>query len=268
MQLEWLAGPGEGEGHPTPMLFVHGACHGAWCWQDHFLPYFSKAGWRTFALSLRGHGGSPGREGLRWYSTRDYLDDIREGVRRCGRSPVLVGHSMGARLVQIYAARFGAAAVILLAPPPPCGILPSVTRLFVKMPRSMILNHLFLTWRYVSKHAASARRAFFHASLSDDVFGRHLQRLGDEAALAYGQMFLPLRPSDRRRNCPAMVIGAANDEIFTPAEVTRTARLLGAEFKIIPDAAHDLMLDPHWELAARAMRKWLEAWASPAEPRR
>jgi len=27
--------------HPTPLLFVHGACHAAWCWDEHFLDYFA-----------------------------------------------------------------------------------------------------------------------------------------------------------------------------------------------------------------------------------
>jgi len=25
------------ETHPVPLLFVHGAWHGAWCWDEHFL---------------------------------------------------------------------------------------------------------------------------------------------------------------------------------------------------------------------------------------
>ncbi len=26
--------------HPTPLLFIHGMMHGAWCWDVHFLDYF------------------------------------------------------------------------------------------------------------------------------------------------------------------------------------------------------------------------------------
>ncbi len=37
---------------PTPLLFVHGA----WCWAEHFLPYFSAKGYECHALSLWGHG--------------------------------------------------------------------------------------------------------------------------------------------------------------------------------------------------------------------
>ena len=29
----------------TPLLFVHGAFTGAWCWEEHFLPFFADAGY-------------------------------------------------------------------------------------------------------------------------------------------------------------------------------------------------------------------------------
>jgi hypothetical protein len=31
--------------HPTPLLFVHGAAHGAWCWDEHFLDFFAEKGY-------------------------------------------------------------------------------------------------------------------------------------------------------------------------------------------------------------------------------
>ena len=46
----------------TPLLFVHGAWHGAWCWEENFLPYFAQAGYHSHALDLRGHGKSGGAD--------------------------------------------------------------------------------------------------------------------------------------------------------------------------------------------------------------
>ena len=34
-------------------MFVHGSFHAAWCWAERWLPFFSRAGFRCFALSLR-----------------------------------------------------------------------------------------------------------------------------------------------------------------------------------------------------------------------
>jgi hypothetical protein len=41
MPLEIITCHPETDPHPTPVLFVHGAWHGAWCWEKFFLPYFA-----------------------------------------------------------------------------------------------------------------------------------------------------------------------------------------------------------------------------------
>lgn len=79
----------------TPILFVHGMWHAAWCWSEHFLPYFARHGYVSHALTLRGHGGSEGWERLRWTSLAEYVSDVEQVVGHIGRPPVLVGHSMG-----------------------------------------------------------------------------------------------------------------------------------------------------------------------------
>ena len=50
-----------GKAKATPLLFIHGAYAAAWCWEDHFLPFFAGAGFAVHGLRLAGHGGSPGR---------------------------------------------------------------------------------------------------------------------------------------------------------------------------------------------------------------
>jgi hypothetical protein len=39
-----------------PILFVHGSFHSAWCFSEHFMPYFSQRGHDCYAISLRGTG--------------------------------------------------------------------------------------------------------------------------------------------------------------------------------------------------------------------
>eukprot|EP00955_Chlamydomonas_euryale_P040753 351801-Chlamydomonas_euryale.AAC.16 len=41
-----------------PLLFLHGSYHGAWCWQENFLPFFADVGYNAYALSFRGQGES------------------------------------------------------------------------------------------------------------------------------------------------------------------------------------------------------------------
>lgn len=60
MQLEIISRKPASSARPTPLLFVHGAWHAAWCWAEYFLDYFAAHGYESSALSLRGHGGSEG----------------------------------------------------------------------------------------------------------------------------------------------------------------------------------------------------------------
>ena len=46
MHLELLTQEPEATPHSTPFLFVHGA----WCWAEHFLPYFAQHGYVSHAL--------------------------------------------------------------------------------------------------------------------------------------------------------------------------------------------------------------------------
>lgn len=75
-----------------PLLFVHGGWHGAWCW-EHFQDFFAGAGYRTVAVSLRGHGTSPTAKPLRKVSIADYIEDVRTVADDLGGGPILIGHS-------------------------------------------------------------------------------------------------------------------------------------------------------------------------------
>ena len=95
---------------PTPLLFVHGAWHGAWCWTEHFLPYFSAKGYACYALNLRGHGRSSIKGSVRFVRIADYVADVEEVAARIPAPPVLVGHSMGGFITQKYLERHHAPA--------------------------------------------------------------------------------------------------------------------------------------------------------------
>ena len=83
------------DAHPTPLLFVHGAWHAAWCWDEHFLDFFADNGYRALALSLRGHGGSSASEAAASISIADYVDDVVAVAQGLPTPPVVIGHSMG-----------------------------------------------------------------------------------------------------------------------------------------------------------------------------
>lgn len=77
------------------ILFVHGAWHGGWCWDNNFLPYFYKKGYSCYALDLRGHGKSKsnGNWRFRFVNLSSYVKDVEKIVNSLlGGDIVVVGH--------------------------------------------------------------------------------------------------------------------------------------------------------------------------------
>src|SRR5947209_14946365 len=96
--------PKRANGRP-PLLFVHGGYCDAWCWEPYFLPWFAAKGYAAHALSLRGHGRSAGGETLYMASLADYEADVEHAIATLGTQPILIGHSMGAAIVELIVAK-------------------------------------------------------------------------------------------------------------------------------------------------------------------
>lgn len=112
MRLEVLHGAPESASARPPLLFVHGSFHGAWCWQEHWMGFFSAANYDCYAVSLRGQGGSDrrlpdGRELRVGGDLGTLTDDLAHVVAALPASPVLVAHSFGGLLAEKYCTELG-----------------------------------------------------------------------------------------------------------------------------------------------------------------
>jgi len=269
MRLELLSYPARTTpGAYPPLLFVHGAWHGAWCWDTHFLPYFAERGFDVYAPSLRAHGKSEGAPHVFGKRIGDYVADVAEIAQTLPMPPIIIGHSMGGHVVQKYLERNDATVAVLLASVPPSGTLATSLRIAARHPGPFALANLTLRLWPIVATPPLARDAFFSKSLPDDELRTYYRQLQDESYIAYLDMMALNLPNPRRaqahKKVPMLVLGGADDRIFTPAEVTQTAHAYGVTARIFPGMAHDLMLDTGWQDVADAMITWLRAepWKS------
>jgi len=239
------------------LLLVHGAWHGAWCWEN-FLPYFAEQGYEVHALSLRGHGNSEGRDGIRWYSTSNYVADVAQVVESLSPSPVMIGHSMGGYIVQKYLEVHTAPAGVLLATIPTVGIIGMLLRMLRRHPASTLKALLTLnTWHFVSTPAL-AKDYFFSDDFPDNKFLEYYAHIQTESfRMALEAAILNL-PHPKRVKTPLLVLGAENDRVFTVPEQRKTARDYKTEALLYPDMAHDMMLEPAWRTVADQILSWLK----------
>ncbi len=258
MQLEIITQEPKSDPQPTPILFVHGAWHGAWCWEEHFLPYFADRGYASHALSLRGHGTSAGRERLRWTRIADYVTDVAQVVGQLPQPPILVGHSMGGLVVQKYLETHQAPAAVLLASVPVRGILSTTLRIAVRHPWPFLKANLTLSLYPIIGTPDLTREAFFSADISPEKLNEYFARLQDESYLAFLDMLAFNLPKPKRVETPLLVLGAANDVMFHPGEIEATGRAYHTRAEIFPNMAHDMMLEAGWQAAADRILGWLE----------
>ncbi|MXY23397.1 MAG: lysophospholipase [Acidobacteria bacterium] len=256
-ELEVISRGGGGASRYPPLLFVHGLGHAAWCWAEHFLDFFAERGFDASALSLRGHGASGGRDRLRWASIADYVNDVEQVAAGLPRKPVVIGHSMGGLIVQRYLERHDPSAAVLLAPVPPGGMFLQTARLFLANPRLMLNVFLTTDPGKLFSPPERARKLLFSRDLGEKAARRYAAQLGRESFRA-GLDVTYLRPDPARvRGTPMLVLGAERDRLIPTRDVMRTAEAYGAELRILPNLAHDVMLDTGWRQAADVLLEWL-----------
>ena len=246
-----------GTPHPTPLLFVHGAWHGAWCWEEHFLDFFADRGHRVAALDLRGHGSSPSRGRFRTIRMRDYVDDVAEVAASFDVPPIVVGHSMGGMVVQQYLEDHEAPGGVLVASGPPRGVIGITLRIARRHPLKFL--RMNATWSlYPVVADPDDARALLFSDLLDDVTALgYVARVQDESYVAFLDMLVLDRPRPRRVTAPVLVLGASRDAIFPPPDVHATASAYGTS-AVMFDAGHDLMLEPVWPQVAATIADWVE----------
>ncbi len=254
--------PPEGvETHPHPLLFVHGAWHGAWCWNDHFLPWFAERGFEVHALDLRGHGATPADRSLRRVSANHYLEDIHAVVESLDREPILIGHSMGGYLTQRYLETHDLPFAVLVASAPPRGVIGATMAIARSMTFPFIRANLTMSLWPLIEDVDQARHHFFSDALPIADVELHHGRMQDESYRAFLDMLILRLPRPARVKTEVLVLGGSADTIFSIDEVRATARAYGTEAVILDGVAHDMMLDVGWEQAAEAILAGMPARA-------
>jgi len=246
---------------PVPLLFLHGAFAGAWCWDEHFLPWFAKHGYDAFALSFRGHGASVGQDELDGLGIADYVADVRAVLEDLPAPPVIVGHSMGGFVAMEHLMEATAAGLVLMASVPPGGLLGPSLSLTAWNPRLTMELALIQNISPVFATPAGLHQALFSRATCKTRSAQHYGRMNQESRRATLDMHNPLRidTAGFDAEMPILVLGAEHDTLISPAFVRSTARTLRARAEILADTGHGIMLDAHWERAAERILFWLRA---------
>jgi len=235
-----------------PVLFVHGAFHGAWCWEEHFIPYFATSGLDTYALSLRGHGKSDGHEQIDLWGLKDYCDDIDQVCQALPMPPILVGQSLGAVVLQQYVQAHQSSGVVMLAPTPLAPMALAKLRWALRFPVATIRA---LVTGDVNYALPTFRHNFFSPQMNEAQVNQYMARMQRESKRVFREVSQIRDPNPRGVHVPTLILAAQQDRI--PRRINqRLAASFHADLYTLP-VAHDIMLDPKWQMAADQIINWI-----------
>jgi len=257
MKLEMISKYPLKSWHRTPLLFIHGTLHTAACWDVHFLDYFAEHGYASHAVNLRGHGKSEGREKLRWTRIADFVEDVANVVRQLSSPPVLIGHSMGGFIIQKYLENHSSPAAVLLSSPSPAGLLPTAIRTARRQPWAFAKVNLTLSLLPFIATPQLVGEAFFSNDLPQEQLLEFWKQTQDDSYMAFLDMVALDLPRPARVRTPLLVLGVERDNMIAPSEIEATARAYNTRAEIIPDVAHNSMLEERWQSVADRILTWL-----------
>jgi pimeloyl-ACP methyl ester carboxylesterase len=256
MKLETITRTPRNQTHKTPLLFVHGMWHGAWCWDETFLPFFAEHGYQSTALSLRGHAGSEGK--IPGSTIANYVSDVEQVAKTFDTPPVVIGHSMGGFLTQKYLERNDAPAAVLLASGPHYGLWPTFLRMAVQRPLTLVKVTAQLRLYPVVDTPEAARLSLFSKDMPKKQLLKYYKKLNDESFRMFIDLLGLNLAHPKKIKTPLLILGAENDNAISPDQVHATARAYGVQAEIFPNMAHDMMLEANWKSVAERILDWLK----------
>lgn len=229
--------------------------HGTWCngnnWGE-FAEQLRERGYTVHTPSLRHHSSTSASE-LMGNALRvsecgllDYVADLKALVDTMDSPPIIVGHSIGALLAQLLAARVANRGVVLLGPAPAAGILgmyPSMIRLWIRyVPQWLLGTPMFP----VSK---GPWNTMICNTQPKEISEGYYQSLCAESGKAYFEMCLWYL--DRKRaarvdfdaiQSPVLVVTGSEDKCTVPRIGRVTAKKYGSRSTYVELKGSDHMM--------------------------
>ena len=228
------------------IVFVHGMCHGAWCWEEQYIPYFEKLGYHCIAFNLPGHE-IEGNINRISYSIGDYVQALRSVVEKLNEPPIIIGHSMGGMILQHFLKTGSCKKAVLMSSVPTSGVFMASIRVLFRYPGA--IPYL------LQRNLVGAFKKYPQLILNKAILtARYAHRMCAESFSAYLGLLIPVL---HKSSIPILVIGGSKDGLITVREFERTAKHYHAKLSIIEGGSHDLMLDEDYEKSAQAIAKWI-----------
>jgi len=246
-------------------IFIHGMYMTPLCWEK-WIDYFDARGYKCIAP------GWPGRDKpvdilrksqldplLGSLTLRDVLDHYTDIIGRLDQKPILIGHSMGALVVQLLLQKGLAAAGVAIDSAPPMGVLtlkwsflksnwPHITP-FVPLGNPIEMTFERFQYTFVNTLPMAEQRAAYDKFVVPE--SRRVPRESLTAAIDFTKPHPPL----------LLIAGSADNLIPASLNKTNSARYWRSasitDFKEFAGRTHFIIGQEKWEEVADYILAWL-----------
>jgi pimeloyl-ACP methyl ester carboxylesterase len=203
----------------STFMLVHGAWHGAWCW-ERLVPELYSLGHRTLAVDL------PSADPAATFET--YADQVVEAMSSEDDEVILVGHSMAGMTIPLVAARRPVRHLVFL-----CALVPVPgSSLVEQLGESDVLLPEYASGLEEDEHGngrwidADLARQVLYADCDENAAERAIKRLRPQARTPYA---VPCQ-LDELPAVPRTYVACSEDRLVNPDWSRRVATgRLGAE---------------------------------------
>ena len=196
---------------------------------------------------------------MRWCTMDYYLGFLVDAMAQLPRRPVLIGHSMGGALIQWYFKKVAddlPAAVLVASWPSHSTFASGLVDLLKLDPWGAVLSGLTLS---ATPHIRSPEQAAKRL-ISDDALmspeALHA-KLGPESQLVLNQHNPPFWSPARSVQTPLLWLAGDRDAAVNEPSQRRSAEHYGAEYLVVPDGSHNLMMERTEATTIESIIDWL-----------
>ncbi|MGA9047402.1 MAG: alpha/beta fold hydrolase [Dehalococcoidia bacterium] len=247
------------------IVFIHGMYMTPLCW-EHWMAFFQAKGYTCLAPAWPGRDKTveilrkPGLE-LGNLSLKAVVDEVANSVKTLKEKPVLIGHSMGALVVQILLQQDIAAAGVAIDSAPPLGVLttrweflksnwPHINP-FVPQGQPVIMSFERFQYCFVNSLPLEEQRAAYDRYVVPESRRVPAGSLTSLAAIDF-----------KKQHAPLLMIAGSNDHLI-PASLNKTnfnkyknpASIV--DFKEFAGRTHFIIGQSGWEEVAGYVAGWL-----------
>lgn len=258
--LEILRAETEG----APILFLHGYTSGAWQFAKHFMPALAEDSFDCWALNLRDHGGSGGRDQVRKARFVDYARDVSFVEEKTNKTPILIGHSLGSVLARDYAVKHEVPALALVS----FGdiglgmkdFMGWIMRRFpIKGMIGMMTGRPSAMFREFEPQYSIMYDGYPRDSVRENVSRLMAQPDSDKVFMELGKLTF----TAPKVASPIFLMAGDRDAIASRRAVIALGKTLNCAPVILEGEAHDLFAGPNWERGFTHLRDWLSTVTRP-----